>query len=69
MVTYIVMGVFRRTDMPLYGAASSAAMVGVALGNVVAGRMDQQAFSRVLVCLMVICCLLLFAAAAGLTHK
>lgn len=69
-MSYIVMGVFRRTDMPLYGAAAGAAMVGVALGNVLAGRMDQQAFSRVLVCIMVICCLLLLAAAAGLTtHK
>ncbi|KAG2440892.1 hypothetical protein HXX76_003746 [Chlamydomonas incerta] len=66
LVTYIVMGLFVAADAPLYAVTSLVGLAGVALGNVLAGRLDQRGFSRVLVGLMLVCCALLFASAAGL---
>ncbi|GFR47218.1 hypothetical protein Agub_g8901 [Astrephomene gubernaculifera] len=66
LVTYIVMGVFKREEVPLYLITSTVGLVGVGVGNCLAGRLDQKGFSRILVALMSICCLLLFVSAAGL---
>lgn len=60
------MGMFAASDAPLYAVTSVVGLAGVALGNVLAGRLDQRGFSRILVGLMLVCCALLFASAAGL---
>ncbi|PNH12309.1 hypothetical protein TSOC_000796 [Tetrabaena socialis] len=66
LIAYIVMGVFRRVDFLLYGLASAVGLAGVGVGHRLAGRLDQDAFSKVLAALMVVCCTLLFMSAAGL---
>ncbi|GIL75797.1 hypothetical protein Vretimale_5521 [Volvox reticuliferus] len=65
LVSYVIMGVFKRGDITIYAVTSVMGLGGVVLGNSLAGRLDQRGFSRVLNVLMVICCLLLFASAAG----
>jgi FtsH-binding integral membrane protein len=62
---YIAMGVFSRADLPLYIASCSAALVGMFVGCSLAGRTNQANFSRMLSALMVLCCVLMFASAAG----
>ncbi|GLC33006.1 hypothetical protein PLESTB_000381200 [Pleodorina starrii] len=66
LVSYLIMGVFKREDVMIYGVTAAAGLMGVIIGNGLAGRLDQRGFSRVLVALMVVCCALLFASAAGL---
>lgn len=67
--SYILLGVFHAADAYLYVCAAAACIAGTFAGNALSGRLDQKGFSRVLVLLMCICCLLLFAAAAGLTGR
>ncbi|EFJ43886.1 hypothetical protein VOLCADRAFT_106659 [Volvox carteri f. nagariensis] len=69
LISYIVMGAFKREDMMLYAVTAAVGFMGVVLGNSMAGRLEQKGFSRVLVALMVVCCLLLFASAAGLKGR
>jgi uncharacterized membrane protein YfcA len=64
---YLAMGVFARADIDLYIAVSVAAVVGMFLGCMAAARTNQAAFSRMLTALMVLCCVLMFASAAGIT--
>ncbi|GIL44486.1 hypothetical protein Vafri_1936 [Volvox africanus] len=66
LVSYAIMGVFKREDLMIFAVTSVMGLAAVFLGNSLAGRLDQRGFSRVLNVLMVICCLLLFASAAGL---
>lgn len=63
---YIAMGVFARADTTLYIPVSVAAIVGMLLGCLAAARTNQATFSRMLTGLMVLCCVLMFASAAGL---
>lgn len=67
IIAYAVMGAFVPEDWVLYVACTSAGMVGMYWGNKLAARMNQQAFSRMMVFLMTLCCVLLFASSAGLT--
>lgn len=69
IVTYLVMGVFKKEEMSLYGSASAAALVGVLGGAAASSRLDQVAFGRLLVGLMSTCCLLMFMSAAGVAGK
>lgn len=62
---YLAMGVFSRADIDLYIAVSAAAVVGMLLGCMAAARTNQATFSRMLTALMVLCCVLMFASAAG----
>lgn len=64
---YIAMGVVVRSDFALYAAVSVAAVAGMMLGCLAAARTDQVMFSRMLTFLMVLCCVLMFASAAGIT--
>jgi uncharacterized membrane protein YfcA len=64
---YIAMGVFAKADINLYIAVSAAAVVGMFLGCLLAARTNQAQFSRMLTALMVLCCVLMFASAAGIT--
>ncbi|KXZ56886.1 hypothetical protein GPECTOR_1g8 [Gonium pectorale] len=66
LVFYITMGIFKRSELPLYAVTSLVGMAGVGVGNLLAGRVDQRGFSRIMVGLMVICCCLLVMSAAGL---
>lgn len=66
VIAYALLGAFRREDLALYLCASAAGFLGMAAGHCLASRMDQAVFSRVLVGLMVLCCALMFASAAGL---
>ncbi|GLI65543.1 hypothetical protein VaNZ11_009101 [Volvox africanus] len=66
LVSYVAMGVYKREDMMIYAVTSVMGLAGVILGNGLAGQLDQRGFSRVLNVLMIICCVLLFASAAGL---
>ncbi|KAG2490665.1 hypothetical protein HYH03_011053 [Edaphochlamys debaryana] len=66
VIYYVTMGVFRRDYLVLYAAYAAVNMAGIAAGNAAAHRLDRRGFSRVLVGLMLVCCGLLFASAAGL---
>jgi uncharacterized membrane protein YfcA len=63
---YLAMGVFSRSDLVLYIAVSVAALVGMFVGCMAAARTNQATFSRMLTALMVLCCVLMFASAAGI---
>jgi uncharacterized membrane protein YfcA len=65
IIAYIMMGTFKHEDQYLYICASMAYMVGVALGSLMAARINQAVFSRILLGLMVLCCGLMFMSAAG----
>lgn len=67
--SYILLGLIRREDAYLDMCTASACIVGVVAGNSLSGRIGQENFSRVLVGLMCVCCVLLFGAAAGLTGR
>lgn len=62
---YVAMGVFMRDDIVLYVAVSIAAMAGMLLGCLAAVHTNQVTFSRLLTALMLLCCVLMFASAAG----
>jgi uncharacterized membrane protein YfcA len=66
---YLAMGVFSRSDCDLYIAVSAAAVVGMFLGCMAAARTNQATFSRMLTALMVLCCVLMFASAAGIASN
>ncbi len=66
IVAYIGVGAFKQEDAPLYGVASAAALAAMFVGNCLAAHIHQTAFSRVLVALMLLCCALMYASAAGL---
>lgn len=63
---YVAMGVFSRSDLALYIAVSVAALAGMFVGCMAAARTNQATFSRMLTVLMVLCCVLMFASAAGI---
>jgi hypothetical protein len=63
---YAAMGVLHREQAALYAAVSLAALTGLACGSLAAAHARPAAFSRMLTALMVLCCVLLFASAAGL---
>lgn len=67
VIAYALTGSFTRDDLALYVAVSVAGLVGLCLGSHLASRMDQATFSKVMVALMLLCCVLLFASSAGLT--
>lgn len=69
IIAYALMGAVVRADVVMYVACSAAGIFGMIWGNRIAGNMNQQAFSRMMVFLMVLCCVLLFASAAGLAGK
>lgn len=66
IVAYFMLGAFRLPEWPLYVAAAVAAAAGMLCGSFLARFVEQRAFSRWLICLMLLCCGLLFEAAAGL---
>ena len=66
MFVYLGMGMFSGADLVLYIAVSVGAIVGMLLGCLVAARTNQTMFSRMLTALMVLCCALMFASAAGI---
>jgi hypothetical protein len=66
ILVYVAMGVFSRADTALYVAVSIGGLVGMAAGSLAAVRVRPAAFSRLLMALMVLCCALMFASAAGL---
>lgn len=66
---YVAMGVFSRADACLYIVVSVGAVVGMLLGCLLAARTNQAMFSRILTTLMVACCVLMFASAAGIAGE
>lgn len=69
IIAYALMGALVPADWVLYVTCSVAALVGMCWGNKMAAGMNQQAFSKMMVLLMVLCCVLLFASSAGLAGK
>jgi uncharacterized membrane protein YfcA len=65
ILAYLSMGSFARVDSVLYVACAASGVFGIAGGSVLAQRVNQEAFSRVLLLLMCLCCVLMFVAAAG----
>lgn len=65
VIAYIAMGVFKRAEAGLYASCSAGALAGVLVGGVASAHLDQKGFGRVLLVLMSVCCVLLFASAAG----
>lgn len=63
---YAAMGVFARADLLLYLVVSAGALVGMAAGSLAAAHTNQAMFSRMLMGLMILCCVLMFASSAGL---
>ena len=64
IIAYIMMGTFKHKDQYLYLCASVAATLGMAIGSLLAARINQAAFTRVLLGLMILCCGLMFISAA-----
>lgn len=65
LITYYYMGLLRQSDLQLYFVACSAATLGVVVGNQISGKLNQQAFRRVLLVLMVMCSCLMFVSGFG----
>jgi uncharacterized membrane protein YfcA len=65
--TYLLMGAGSAHDLPLYGVAIGAALIGLNIGNGLAQRLDQKAFGRVLLGVMLLSTCLLYASSLGLT--
>ena len=65
--TYLLMGAGSLADLPFYGVAIVAALIGLNIGNALAQRLDQRTFRKVLLCVMLLSTCLLYAASFGLT--
>ncbi|BDA49843.1 hypothetical protein COCOBI_14-4630 [Coccomyxa sp. Obi] len=66
--TYLFMGSAQLSDVPLYCVAIISAYIGLNIGNAAAKRMNQQAFSKVLLAVMLLSTCLLYASSFGLTE-
>lgn len=66
IIVYATMGLFRGEEAWLYTIASVGSLLGLLVGIVLEKRVNQHVFSRILILLMLTCCLLMFASAAGL---
>ena len=66
-LTYFFMGAGSVADLPLYAVAICAAYVGLVIGNALAQRLNQKAFGRVLLGVMLLSTCLLYASSFGLT--
>ena len=66
-MTYLLLGAGSLSDLPLYGVAIVAALIGLNIGNAIAQRLNQKVFSRVLLGVMLLSTALLYAASFGLT--
>lgn len=67
LLTYLALGAGSLHDLPLYGVAIVAALIGLNVGNALAARLDQRAFGKVLLGIMLLSTCLLYAASFGLT--
>uniref|UniRef100_A0A7S0V5S4 Uncharacterized protein n=1 Tax=Polytomella parva TaxID=51329 RepID=A0A7S0V5S4_9CHLO len=65
VIFYLFMGLLKKSDIHLYALCMTGSLLGTVIGNKVAGYMNQQQFRRSLIALMCVCCILLFASAAG----
>ena len=50
----------------MYCSLMQVGLVGTFIGNRIASGMDQSAFNRALSVLVCVCCVMMFASAAGL---
>lgn len=69
LIPYYYMGLIRAADVQLYVVVCAASLVGVWVGNGLAGKLDQQGFQRVLLGLMVVCAGLMFVSGSGLLQS
>lgn len=67
--TYLLLGVGRWSNLPLYGMAIAIALVGLNIGNAISKRMDQRMFSNLLLAMMLVSTILLYCASYGLTGR
>jgi uncharacterized membrane protein YfcA len=67
LLTYLFMGAGHTSDFPLYGVAIVCALIGLNVGNAITKVLDQRAFSRVLLGVMLLSTCLLYASSFGLT--
>lgn len=66
LIPYFYMGLIQAADIQLYVVVCSASVVGVFVGNSLAGKLNQQAFQTVLLWLMITCSGLMFVSGFGL---
>lgn len=69
-VVYVVLGSFDwKDDWRLYLFTAAVSLVGLVLGNALAGRVNQRVFDWGLISLLLISTLLLYATALGVTRS
>lgn len=67
-VVYAVLGQFDwSNDWGIYLYASALSLVGIVIGNALAGRISQHVFDWGLIVLLLVSTLLLYATAFGIT--
>jgi hypothetical protein len=70
LIAYIALGLVPVKNLPIHAAGSVLHIAGCALGALVLfPRVEQRTFRLFLLVLMVLCCVLLFGAAAGVTSS
>ncbi len=62
---YLAMGMFDAADWGLYVGVALGGLTGMVIGDWLHRRMDGGAFSRALLALLCISCVLMFFSAAG----
>ncbi|CAL5220614.1 g2656 [Coccomyxa viridis] len=67
--TYLLLGVGKWSNLPLYGMAIAISLVGLNIGNAISKRMDQRMFSNLLLAMMFVSTILLYCASYGLTGR
>ncbi|KAK9828094.1 hypothetical protein WJX81_003675 [Elliptochloris bilobata] len=66
-LTYLAMGAATWDDLPLYLVAITCSVTGLQAGAWLAGRLNREAFSRMLLGILLLSTCLLYASAFGLT--
>ena len=70
LATYFIVGAFVKADWPLYAVGCGACLVGLLAGDWIARRVNQIAFSRCLLAMLLFSMMMLYVAGfAELYHN
>ena len=62
LMTYIIVGAFQRADWPLYAVGCGSCLFGLLAGDWIAKRVNQLAFSRCLLAMLLFSMMMLYVA-------
>lgn len=70
LATYFIVGAFVKADWPLYAVGCGACLIGLLAGDWIARRVNQIAFSRCLLAMLLFSMMMLYVAGfAELYHN